>query len=395
MSTDRAAFEAYCRERGLHCYHDWGLPAATALLRHFWQRVPNAANGALVGGIDDGWLAHTSTPEHPDRVYTVVLAAVPASAGFALRVLCHDRDLSEADTAPETDAEVVELDDRTVTLESERFLRRYRLATDHDQDQLRVWQLFSPALADWLADEAPPDFSFELQDGALCCFVPGEVTDPDRLDQLCLAAAHVLERVNELAAAAPTTAQTMPGSRDSIIDAELARHPFDSPPKSVLAASRAFGVSPFGGGRAGRLGAEAFFREYSAARGFRRLDESAFRASHYGVTLVGEITQVSVGRLEGIDYDAFLIWTTDEDGTGWSSVVLDVGEEVNTFAFAGLPETEAAEAKDINVTGNPESVIVFKADGSTRRRTAKRLDAFLAEATTLLDATVAAGRFNR
>ncbi|MFL5870221.1 MAG: hypothetical protein ACJ75R_04015 [Solirubrobacterales bacterium] len=396
MTTDtrRAEFDAYCGQRGLHCYHDWSLPAATALLRHFWQQVPNAANGELVGRIADGWIAHTATPEHPDRLYTVVLAAVPASAGFAVRVLCHDRDLSQADTAPEADAEVLELDDHTVALESERFLRRYRLSTDHDQDQLRVWQLFSPALAEWLTDQAPADFSFELQDGALCCFVPGALTDSDALDRLCLAAAHVLDRVNELAVAAPTTAQAAPGSRDSIIDAELAKHPFDSPPKSVWAAARAFG-SPLGGGRAGRLGAEAFFREYSAARGFRRIDESRFRASHFGVTLVGEVTQVSVGRLEGIDYDAFLVWTTDEDGTGWSSVVLDVGNEVNTFAFAGLPETEAAESKQINITGNPTAVIVFAADGSPRRRSAKRLDAFLGEAAKVLRATVAAGTFRR
>jgi hypothetical protein len=64
---------------------------------------------------------------------------------------------------------------------------------------------------------------------------------------------------------------------------------------------------------------------------------------------------VSTGRLDGIDFDAYLIFTKDSSW-GWTAVVADVGEEINTFAFAKLPETET-------------------------------------EARTLLAATIAAGRF--
>lgn len=79
---------------------------------------------------------------------------------------------------------MIKLDDRPVRLESEAFLRRFALSTDHDQDQdqLAVWQLFDPSLIEWLTEQAPPRFSFELQDGALSCFVPDFTADPDRLD---------------------------------------------------------------------------------------------------------------------------------------------------------------------------------------------------------------------
>ena len=90
-----------------------------------------------------------------------------------------------------------------VEVESEAFLRRYALRTDHDQDQVRAWQLFDPALIEWLTGEAPDDFSFELQNGALCGFVPGALAAADRLDALCEATARVHARVLEIGTAPP------------------------------------------------------------------------------------------------------------------------------------------------------------------------------------------------
>ena len=390
----RPAFSSYCKRRGLEYYRDWGLPEATQFLRRgSMQVVPNAGNGTMVGGIEDAWLAHVGYIEGGSEIElsTVAVAHVPASAGFAVRVLCHDRDLSERDTTNEgAAAEVIELDDRDVQLESEGFLRRYRLSTDHDQDQLTVWQLFSPALIHWLTDAAPENFSFELQDGALSCFVPGAVADAEQLDDLCRAANRLLERINELGAENPSTVP-VGITRDRIVESELAAHPFPVPPKSVWAAARRFGFWLLPGSRAWRLGNEAFFRAYSTEIGFRQIEETAFRASHYGTPIPGEITQVSTGRLEGIDYDAHLIFTKDSS-FGWLVLVVDVGQDFNTFAFAGLPETETARARDLEITGTNDAVVVFKADGGPRRRTRKRLDDFIAEARKLLIATVAAGR---
>ena len=146
----------------------------------------SAANGTLPGGIEDGWIAHYEyhlTMGGP-RQFTVVVAHVPHSIGFAARMLCHDRGLDEGEMGdPESDAEVIELEDRPVHTESEALLARYRLSTDHDQDPLRVWQLFSPALIHWLTEEAPAGFSFELQEGGLCCFVAGTIETEDELDR--------------------------------------------------------------------------------------------------------------------------------------------------------------------------------------------------------------------
>jgi hypothetical protein len=395
-SAARPQFSAYCRRRGLEYYRDWGLPEATQFLRHGDMLVvPNAGNGTLEGEVEGGWIAHVGAIDGGSeiRVSTVVLAHVAASVGFAERVLCHDRDLSERDASnPGADAQVVALDDRLVQLESERFLDRYKLSTDHDQDQLRVWQLFSPAFIHWLTHEAPRDFSFELQDGALCCFVPGVLANAEQLDRLCRAAAHVLERVEELALGAPSTATAATGTRDQIVEAELAKHPFAAPPKSVRAAARKFGFWPLPGPRAWRLGNEAFFRAYSAAIGFRPIDVAGYRASHYDTPVPGEITQVSTGRLDGIDHDAYLIFTKDES-FGWTAVVVDVGNEINNYAFANLPETEAARAKDIEITGGADNVVVFWADGGPRKRTRERLDQFLTEARKMIAATIDAGTF--
>ena len=243
----RTMFRTYARRRGLTHYQDWGVPEATQLLRHgFAQMVPNLALGELPNGLGDGWLAHASFATDSaagleQHEFTVVISRVPESIGFAVRVVCHDRGLSDAErTNPNADAEVVELDDHDVEVESARFLGRYAVATDHDQDRIRVWQLFSPALIDWLTEAAPPRFSFELQDGALCCFVPGFLAEEAELDALCAAAGRIHDRVLELAAAAPTTAAAGP-TRSTMIEAELAAHPFARPPQSVWAAARAFG----------------------------------------------------------------------------------------------------------------------------------------------------------
>jgi hypothetical protein len=401
MAEARAAtpaFERYAEAHGLHAYVDWGVPEATQLLRQgFMNQVPNAATGELAGGAGAGWLGHfmfsaqtSGGIEH--RMFTVVVAHVPESIGFAARVLCHDRGLDELTTSnPDADADVVELEDRAVTLESERFLQRYRLSTDHDQDQLRVWQLFSPAMIHWLNAEAPSDFSFELQEGALCCFVPGAAATDEELDALSAAAGRVRARVVELAEGAPSTA-AVGATRDGLIDAELERHPFERPPRSTWFAARRFGWWGMLTGRSWRLGTEAFFRAYVETIGFERITEAAYRAGHFDTPVPGELTQVAAGRLEGIDSRAHLLFTKDEGSslTGWTVVVLDRPLHSNTFAFAGSPEEEEAKAKGVDITGTGDANIVWRHD-VVRKRDAETLDDFLATARKLLAATIVAG----
>ena len=273
-----------------------------------------------------------------------------------------------------------------------RFLGRYAVATDHDQDRIRVWQLFSPALIHWLTEAAPPRFSFELQDGALCCFVPGFLAEEAELDALCAAAGRIHDRVLELAAAAPTTAAAGP-TRSTMIEAELAAHPLARPPQSVWAAARAFGWWGLVNGRSWRLGAEAFFRAYARGQGFTRIDDATFRAGgHMTTPIPGEITQVAAGRLEpGDGPPAWLVLAKENaPGSGWATLVVDPPNRDRLYAFVGLAETEAAERDGFHVAADDRSLIVFKPDRGPRRRSRRELDPFLETARVVARASISA-----
>ena len=162
--------------------------------------MPNVVIGDLPGGLAGSWLAHFRIEHDDDRTYTVVVVAAEASVHYAVRVICHDRGLPDRDASnPDAEHQLVEMDDRQVEFESEALVGRYEISTDHDQDQVRAWQLFDPSVIRWLVDGAPDDFSFELQDGALCGFVPGALGEAGELDALCEATATVHTRVVEIA----------------------------------------------------------------------------------------------------------------------------------------------------------------------------------------------------
>jgi hypothetical protein len=354
--------------------------------------VPNALIGDLPGGLAGSWLAHFRIEHSDDRVYTVVVVAAEASVHYAARVICHDRDLSDRDASnPDADHQLVEMDDRQLELESEALVRRYEISTDHDQDQVRAWQLFDPALIGWLADRAPADFSFELQDGALCGFVPGALAAIDELDALCEATATVHTRVLEIAAAAGAEPAAA-GSRADTIERELAEHPFARPPRSARAAALHFGL-PLISHSSRRLGAEAFFRSHAAALGLERMNPGEFKAAHIDIAVPGAITQVARGRLPDTDVEGYLVFTTDDSaGSGWTVVIADIGEWDNGFAFAGTAFEREAEKHHLDISSNGNTITIWRPDGSPFSQTARKLDDFLEQACPALEAAVRAAR---
>lgn len=385
---------AYAAAHGLHHRESsLALPKATQLMRHgFLQEVPSLASGDLPGGLGEGWLAqvdyaYEGRSDIERSPFTLVLTEAAASSGFAVRVLCHDRRLSERDRAnPDADREVVKLDDRAVRLESDAFLERYAVSTDHDQDQLRVWQIFDPGLIVWLTDEAPPGFSFELQDGALCCFVPGLTADPAALDALCAAAARVFERVAEIAGDGVGGGTPGPGSRDEVVDRELAEHQFERPPATTKAAAKAFRHGLRLGDQAWRLGAEAFFREQAKAVGFAPMAASAYRAGHVDTFLPGALAHAAGGTLAG-GQPAFLVLTDSEnyDDQGWSNLVVEPGAaELGRALTGGLPPGDAAKRGSIKAGTDGRALIVSGLDGGARDRSAEEFAAFFAAATALI-----------
>jgi hypothetical protein len=403
----KAALRAYAGEHRLIYFERWSMPEATQLLRHgFMREVPDVAIGDLPGGLAKAYLAHvdyafTHGSDIRRRYFTLVLVPAPASANFAARVLCHDRDLTELDVSnPDDELQMVPMDDRTLKFESEALLKRYSLSTDHDQDQLRAWQLFDPRLIDWLTREAPDDFSFELQDGALACFVPEVIADADGLDGLCRATATVHRRVIELGEELEASvAPAVGGPRDTraeVIERKLAEHPFTEPPESVSAAARQFGHWPLIGDEDWKLGAEAFFRAYATALGLKRLDPTAFRASHLELFIPGFVTQVAQGPLPPEGLDGYLIWTTDdEEGWGdvcWTVLLADVPEGSNTYAFTQLPDADAADKKGFDIAAGTAYIAVWKPDPSPKKRNRKLLAEFLETAAPLLTKAVEASR---
>ena len=363
-------------------------------MRHgFLQEVPSLARGTLPGGLADAWLAqvdyvYEGRSELERSAFTLVLAEAAGSGDFAVRVLCHDRGLSERDRSnPDADREVVELDDRAVRLESDEFLRRYAVSTDHDQEQLSVWQLFDPSLIAWLTAEAPAGFSFELQDGALSCFVPGLTADEAELDALCTAAARVFARVMAIAGPGEGSGSPAPGSRQSQIDRELAEHPFATPPQSTKAAAKAFRSGLTLGDRAWALGAEAFFRAHAAAVGFERMPNSGFRAGHLDTFLPGTIAQAAAGRVADGAAEAFLVFTDDEsyDDIGWSVLVVDLASPLEGFALAqSVPRGDRSQRGLLQAGTDGRSLILSALDGGSRDRSGAEFEAFFAAASELV-----------
>jgi hypothetical protein len=394
--------EAYAKERGLLYFDHWSMPEPTQLLQHgFTEEVPNLVMGDLPGGLKDAWLAHfdykTIGSKVHDHLFTVVLARAPGSAAIADRVLCHDRDLSDIDASnPAAGLELLKLDDREVKVESDAFLKRYAIWTDHDQDEVRAWQIFDPALISWLTDEAPEDFSFELQNGALACFVPGAVAEAGALDTLCQAASRVLGRVNAVSGDGDgSPAGVMPGgTRDERVEHELAEHPFEHPPKSVFAAARHFGPVPLLSSASWQLGSEAFFRAHAEAAGLKRIDPEAFLATHIDTVFPGGLTQVAEGRLPGTELDGFLIWSTeiDDRNLGWEVVLAPIAPEDNGYAFVDLPEAKKADEDGFELNSDTSSISVFRPTVDPRRRNAKQLKEFLDRACPLLEHAVAAAK---
>jgi hypothetical protein len=345
--------------------------------------------GDLPGALGKADLAHFRLdPGNDKRCYTVVVVAAPDSVRYAVRVTCHDRDMPSRDASnPDADLQTIEMSDRDVPVESDAFLKRYAVSTDHDQDQVRAWQLFDPALIGWLTDSAPENFSFELQNGALCAFVPGAVADADELDALCDAAAVVHTRVLEIggdAAAAPVA-----GSRADAVDRELAEHPFDKPPRSARAAALHFGI-PLISRDSRHLGAEAFFRTHIAALGLELMDPAAFTASHLNIAIPGTIVHVARGRMPNTSgLDGYLIFTSDDDVGGWSVVVADIGQWDNGFAFAPAGLSDKAKKDQLDISSNGDTITVWKPDGSPFSQSERKLKKFLETACPLLEQAVA------
>ncbi|CAN5462443.1 hypothetical protein BH10ACT11_BH10ACT11_09330 [soil metagenome] len=358
------------------------LPNVTQLLRRDYStRAQNMLSWEMPGEGPTGArgrLAHASyrrpvgNGRYEDAWFTVVLLPAPASVGFAKRILCHDRRLDKVSSSnPDLEGQIVEVDDEAVKLESEAFAARYALHVDHDEDELTLWQLFDPAVVEWLTEQAPPELSLELEPGLLCCFLPGVRSDGDDLEGLLGASELLGRRIEEIGDERRPAAA--PGTRGELFERELAEHPTDAPFESVEAAAHLFQRRPVFHlhDRAWHLGSEAFFRAYVASIAMKPRPIAELSASHFEAGLVGDPVRAARGVLPGTELEGFLVLSNlhDADDSGWIEILADVPEDSNTYAFTAADEYKKAQKLEIDIDGTATAICMWKADEGERGRT--------------------------
>jgi hypothetical protein len=197
-------FRAYAGARGLAWSDDRGsLPPSTSLLRKGDGRFTEMTlTGRLPSG-PNGVLAHytyeeESTDSDGNRQtsyyhFTVVFCDLPECARFISQLAVQRR--SGFRFLDSTEDKFRKR--QRVEVESEAFDKRYEAFIGHDDDMNKARQILEPTFIVWLSDQAPKHFWFELEDGALCIAVPGQLDSSDRLDQLCAAGGTVARRLND------------------------------------------------------------------------------------------------------------------------------------------------------------------------------------------------------
>lgn len=98
---------------------------------------------------------------------------------------------------------------KRVTLESEALADRYEIFAREDQDDIWLRRLFSPSFIVWLTESPPEKFVFELVDGTLVAYIPGDHEDVVNLDAVLGATAVVATRLRQ------ESAETTPAAEAS------------------------------------------------------------------------------------------------------------------------------------------------------------------------------------
>jgi hypothetical protein len=195
-------FRAYANARGLQWTDSRGsLPPVTSLLQKGDARYTEMTlTGQLPAG-PNGVLAHYTYEEEttdsegnrqtsyyhftvvfcelPDVATVVQELALQRRAGFRFLDSTEDKFRKR----------------QRVEIESEEFDKRYETFIGEHDDMNRARQIFEPTFIVWLAENAPKDFSFELDAGALCLAVKGQLESARQLDALCAGAGVVAKRL--------------------------------------------------------------------------------------------------------------------------------------------------------------------------------------------------------
>ena len=186
MSAE-SSYEAFATQRGLAATGAFWPGPVTPLLTKGGRLEP-AYSGELVPGLD-GVIARY---DYGRFTYNVVFARVPESQPFVPRLVCERRGRITDDVHYG-----FEIRNSRLWTESERLNERFKVTVSPFQDDNWLRQLFAPTFIDWLADQSPGDFSFELAYGSLLCSVEDDDLDEPGLAELWDAGATVAGRVGD------------------------------------------------------------------------------------------------------------------------------------------------------------------------------------------------------
>jgi hypothetical protein len=124
--------------------------------------------------------------------YHAVFARIPESQPFVSRLSCDRKGRNVTD-----EHYGFEIRSSRLWTESIRLNDRFEVKCSPFQDDNWLRQLFSPTLVDWLADDSPGDFSFELAYGSLFCTIEADYPEADELTALWDGAATVAKRIHD------------------------------------------------------------------------------------------------------------------------------------------------------------------------------------------------------
>jgi len=239
-------FQGYVKSRGLSPVALRGIP-----LHEYTPMMSigpsglraDGATGSFLDGIPATLLHSTyGAPGQEPRDFTLIVATISEAVAFARNLSCRERkvqrDLAHTELARFGDS-------REVRLESTAFDERFALQAPPGIDANWLRQLFTPALIDWLATNAPDGFCFELNEGHFCAAIPGHATDPAVLDAFVGAASQAARRSREEAVeGAGHAEEAASAAPDEHFQRLLGRVAFNEPPPDVAhAAERYMGVA--------------------------------------------------------------------------------------------------------------------------------------------------------
>jgi hypothetical protein len=180
------AYESFAKARGLVAADGFAPGPVTPLLAK-GGRLGSSYSGQLTEGVP-GMIARYEAA----LTFNVVYAPVLESRAFIPRLVCERKG-----RVTDTTQYGFEIRSSRVWTESVRLNERFKVTTSPFQDDNWMLQLFSPTFIDWLGQQSPGDFSFEVAYGSLLCSIEENDPDEGRLAALWDASAVVAKRILE------------------------------------------------------------------------------------------------------------------------------------------------------------------------------------------------------